>query len=438
MKIVTLILHMFMPESSSGTEVLTYNIAKDFQKKGYQVNIISAYQNNAAEEGTLHQEVYDSLPVYKISYRKTFLTDVIARDLHSQKVGRSLKNLLSLIKPDIIQFTHLKYISAQAIDIALQQCSRVFLFSTDYWFVCPRTTLFNSVTNIICDNNKITAAGCVSCMTNVNSASLFVNTIGKFGRSIPSFPFNIHVNLENRTTDIIRAYNRLSGMFAPSQFMEEKLIEAGVDSKLITVIPFAQDVSLSSGIPNNKGTKKPEYVTVAFIGTIIPEKGVHVFIDVARQFDSNDTKIKFKLYGDLEINTKYSKKILGLTKNLQNLDICGTFKQEDFEGILEKIDIVIVPSIWHENSPLVAIKAAMAGKWVVLSDVGGLRTIMDYTNKTLYFKVGEASECSLKLTQLIQDWHKCNQIVNERDVSNISISTMTSAMVHRYMQLDLK
>lgn len=434
MKRITLIVHMFMPESSSGTEVLTYNIAKSLQKKGYEVSIISAYQNNGIEEGSLHEEVYDNLSVYKISYQKTLLTDVISRDLHSIKVSDSLKNLLHLLKPDIIQFTHLKYVSAQAIDIALQQSSRVFLFSTDYWFACPKTTLFNSNTKFICDNKSITVSDCVSCMINVNLVSICANTIGKFGWLFPSFPFDLHITLEKRTTEIIKAYNKLSGIFAPSQFMENKLIEAGVDRKLISVIPFAQDVSISTDFRNNNDVNKTEEVTVAFIGTIIPEKGAHVYIDVVKQLYKENIKIRFKLYGDLKNKTKYVEKILRASKHLPNLEICGTFKQENFEDVLKLIDIVIVPSIWHENSPLVAVKSALAGKWLIMSDVGGLRTIMDYSDKTEYFETGNALDCSLKLSQLIKDWHIRKLKVNTKNISEFSDEIMTKSIISKYMQ----
>jgi len=48
----------------------------------------------------------------------------------------------------------------------------------------------------------------------------------------------------------------------------------------------------------------------------------------------------------------------------------GGFDNKDISRVLSKIDVLVVPSIWFENSPLVIHEAFLAGVPVIAASIG--------------------------------------------------------------------
>jgi glycosyltransferase involved in cell wall biosynthesis len=211
--------------------------------------------------------------------------------------------------------------------------------------------------------------------------------------------------------------------------MRSLLIESGVNPSLISVIPYGQDL-VSTSITNHN----QDEVRIAFIGTIIKEKGVHIFLDAARRFAAESDKVSFFLYGDLSGNDKYIKQTISKSREIYNLHLLGIFKPQDFDLILSKIDIVVVPSIWHENTPLVAIKSAIANKWLVMSNVYGLKTIEDYTSKCIYFEPGNDFDCYEKLAAVVNNWKDMREVSNQKSKSFTSLADMTNRFIKLYLK----
>jgi len=67
----------------------------------------------------------------------------------------------------------------------------------------------------------------------------------------------------------------------------------------------------------------------------------------------------------------------------------GRYQPGEIGGLMEKLDWVVVPSIWWENSPLVIQEAFMHGRPVICSDVGGMaEKVIDGVNG-LHFRAGD-------------------------------------------------
>jgi alpha-glucosidase len=73
----------------------------------------------------------------------------------------------------------------------------------------------------------------------------------------------------------------------------------------------------------------------------------------------------------------------------------GSFPPEQLTEILAKTDLLVVPSLWFENSPLTVHEASLAGIPVVTSDRGGLAE---------YVKDGNALHAAFVLQVGLTDW----------------------------------
>ena len=85
---------------------------------------------------------------------------------------------------------------------------------------------------------------------------------------------------------------------------------------------------------------------------------------------------------------------------------CGPFHNADAASVYERFDVLVVPSLWPENSPLVIHEAFMAGLPVVASRIGGLpELVVDGVNGLLYEPRSPAS-LAVALRMLLENPHR--------------------------------
>jgi glycosyltransferase involved in cell wall biosynthesis len=63
----------------------------------------------------------------------------------------------------------------------------------------------------------------------------------------------------------------------------------------------------------------------------------------------------------------------------------------------------VVPSVWHEPMGQVAVEAMLAGRAVVVSDVGGLRDIVEQGVSGLRVPAGDPAALAAALDELVGD-----------------------------------
>ena len=90
----------------------------------------------------------------------------------------------------------------------------------------------------------------------------------------------------------------------------------------------------------------------------------------------------------------------------------GAFPHERLGEILSKIDVLVVPSQWHENNPRV-IQEAFASKTPVLgSNVGGISEFVQHEVNGLLFERGDVVELASQFKRIVEepDLLSCLQI----------------------------
>ncbi|MCA9322432.1 MAG: glycosyltransferase, partial [Planctomycetes bacterium] len=84
--------------------------------------------------------------------------------------------------------------------------------------------------------------------------------------------------------------------------------------------------------------------------------------------------------------------------------------------VLAGIDVLVVPSLWFENSPLTIHEAWLAGIPVLASDRGGMAELVDDGVNGLHFRLGDADDLRAKIRRLIDDRQLVRQLSNRPGV----------------------
>lgn len=169
-------------------------------------------------------------------------------------------------------------------------------------------------------------------------------------------------------------------------------IPNGIDISAFDCGRSRADILREFGIPENK-------VLVGFIGRMVWEKGINVFLEAASELCKKRADIHFLLVGDgpLQGDLKQQARDLGIAKT------CSfTGFRSDISAVLKVTDIVALPS-FVEGLPMVILEAMAAKVPVVASAVGGIPEMIREGKNGFCVPPGDVASLSEKLLFLVND-----------------------------------
>ena len=92
------------------------------------------------------------------------------------------------------------------------------------------------------------------------------------------------------------------------------------------------------------------------------------------------------------------RKVVG---NDDQIAFVGTFSNEQVLKVHSELDVLVVPSLWHENSPNVILEAFAAGTPVIASNQGGLAELVKHEVNGLLFRTGDAADLARQLQRIV-------------------------------------
>lgn len=415
MKIV-LTTHVFFPEHSAGTEVLTLNTARELQSQGHQVEVVTGF--NAQQLGIKDTERFDSYVFRGIKVNR-FLhnlapmgsqSNVVEAEYNNHFFAEWFRDYLKSFRPDIVHFFHLGLLSGSAIDVCHELAIPRVMTPTDFWLVCP-TYQLRLPDNAACKGPDKDGVNClrhaVSNTQSVLTAWIFnqlpywmVMTILWVlkRRLFTSFKIPQMVGaLAKRANFLKQRMNMLNKVIVPTRLMEEILIGNGLNPQKVIYSRYGIDFNSSEvflPIPAKK-------LRVGFIGGLSEHKGAHLLISAIRSLES--LSLDLKVYGDSQVDPKYYKKLLKLAGQDKRIRFMGTFPNETIGSIFAELDVLVVPSIWYENTPLVIYSAQAAGCPVIASNMGGMAEVILHEENGLLFQTGNIKDLANTLKRLVQD-----------------------------------
>jgi glycosyltransferase involved in cell wall biosynthesis len=139
---------------------------------------------------------------------------------------------------------------------------------------------------------------------------------------------------------------------------------------------------------------------VGFIGTLYEHKGADVLIRAVRAL-SRDCSLHLRVYGRTD-ESDYVRRLRGLADGDERIEFCGTFPPARLGDTIASLDVLVIPSVWYENTPLVAYSAQAAACPIVASNVPGLAEVVQHDENGLLFEPGDSRGLAAALEQLVR------------------------------------
>ncbi|MDC1356337.1 glycosyltransferase family 4 protein [Pseudomonadota bacterium] len=126
-------------------------------------------------------------------------------------------------------------------------------------------------------------------------------------------------------------------------------------------------------------TKKKE---ILFVGRLVAEKGVDLYVDVVENIAKNFPDWTFELIGSFRLGDNKNKdtfanNLIKKFKKISSQTKFHGFKNQAFiQKKMKTASIIVIPSVWAEPFGLVAAEAMSNGIGIIASDVGGIPEIV--------------------------------------------------------------
>jgi glycosyltransferase involved in cell wall biosynthesis len=414
---IFLTVHQFLPEYFSGTEILTLGVAKELVRRGHRVSVLTGFpgRNDLPELARFDEYEIDGIDVYRFHHAfvpmagQRVLSEI---EYNNRMAARYFAQLLQRIKPDIVHFFHFSRLGTSLVDVAAAAGVPAYYTPTDFWSVC-RTAQLMLTDGRVCGGPSRYGGNCVK-----HIASLANGTRGeRIAKFVPDIMADAVVKLTisgvlpnyehcqdvaavgQRKSFNVARLNALHGIVAPTRMMSEKLIANGVDGRLISQSGYGIDIA---GYRNRtRKIGESDAITFGFIGTLQRHKGCHVLVDAFTQLGSG--RAKLRIYGNTTDAPDYIDSLQRMAACVNSIELCGTFPNGEIAEVLDGLDVLVVPSIWFENSPLV-IHSALAAKCpVIASDFPGMSEVVRHGWNGLTFRPGDVQSLYEQLIRLVND-----------------------------------
>jgi glycosyltransferase involved in cell wall biosynthesis len=133
-------------------------------------------------------------------------------------------------------------------------------------------------------------------------------------------------------------------------------------------------------IPNDKkeigeALSSPSKLCFAYVGRLVSEKGIPILLDAAARLQKQGHEFDVLLIGDGPARKKLEMEIerQGLSSRVR---ITGFLRGPELSILLQRVDVVVMPSVWEETAGLSAIEQMMRGRLVIASAIGGLGEVV--------------------------------------------------------------
>jgi len=356
------VIHGFPPDYMAGSEVYSYHLVKELLNQNIETFVFTRVENEFDEHYKVYNEVFEDINIQRINKpRRDYLYQDKFYDVSIDKIFR---DYLRKTDPDMVHFGHLSHLSTDLIKIVKEFNLPVVFTIHDFWLFCVKGQMINELGQI-CPGPSV--ENCTKCS-----------------------PYVVEKDEVRRTLKHMQEVVDLIDVFvSPSNTLKDFFIAQGVHEDKIKYLKYGFNTEKISF--KRKIFQQDSKINFGFMGRVIPTKGVKVLVDAFKRLPNESLSI----YGSIGVQKRF------LETN--NIKFKGGYDNNTINAVLGDIDVLIVPSTWYENAPLVIQEAFLAGIPVITSNLGGMKELVIDQVTGFTFEAGDQDDLIRVIQQISED-----------------------------------
>lgn len=421
---ILFVTHAFLPDSSAGVELYTLRLARGLAERGHRPVVVTSRQRPGLPQYALQRQDVQGIPVIGIVQNWPYRD--LPEAVSDPAIDRLFERLVEELQPDLVSVQTLAHLSIGVLGVAKRRGIPTVAHLHDAWWSCPSGGQRHHPDGANC--LPVDPRLCGPCFDRYRHSEGPLERASRWlaGRAPKGLPpdglhrafgalpesarggikrlnerlgrrrsqrprpatSEVDPRVATRSVTVQRALGGVSRILSPTRFLLESLRADGLELPAARVLP--------SGVPQ-AGPVAPRggggRLRVLFLGTWVPHKGPQV---LARALARVQAPIEATGAGPTPLPA-FVAEVERLSSG--RLRCGGPVAAEEVPGLMDRHDVLVVPSIWPENAPLVALEARGRGLPVVASHIGGLPELIDEGVDGRLFGAGDSEA----LSEILED-----------------------------------
>lgn len=425
------VLHFFLPKHSAGTEVYTDSLSRELLKRGHEVHLFFTEKILSRRNFDVIERDQDGLRCHVLI--NNLLYDRFEETFRNEAAKDAFADVLREVRPDVIHFQHLMLLSLDLPSVAARLGIPSVMSLHDFWLYCPRFGQLMEHGETVCKGPQ--PRRCAACLSDfkysqttlqkkVISAIRWTSAWSGFdlapivdawrgsklagagkllqksgakaklsAREASEADATLRADLIARERAVREMIPHVRAYLSPSRTVRDRMIAFGLPRRKVKLLPLGID---PVDVPERKPLEGRDPV-FGFIGTLSPHKGVHVAVEAMRYLKGRGELV---VYGRRDYYPAYASSLQALGEGL-NVKFPGSIPRARIGEAFARIDVLVMPSVWLENFPIIIQEARATRVPVVASNLGGMKEAIRDGVDGLLFKVGDPKDLARKLASLV-------------------------------------
>jgi glycosyltransferase involved in cell wall biosynthesis len=345
---ILVVSNLFPPHVVGGAELVAYRQALRLQARGHKVSVFAGWVAPADQAGRLTvEEEEDGLriwrtPVASFDPDDGFIVPAIAA---------RLKSVLRAEQPDVVHFHNLNGLGYSLIPVAGRAGFPVIVTLHDHAGYCYRATALRP-DNSLCSEPEDCA---LACQGAIRPRGL--------GMALP---------MRLRRDYIVSALAHADWLISPSASLADAYVAANAaDAGRIEVISNGIDLEPFHGFVRRRDGGPLRFLCSAYLGE---HKGIPDLLQAAALLTEEPDLVggwSLTIAGDGHLRPELETQIAS-GRFANAVTYLGRVTRDRIIAELASTDVLVLPSRWPENEPVVLLEAIAAGVAQLATDVGGM------------------------------------------------------------------
>jgi len=392
MKILQVI-HGYPMRYNAGSEVYTQTLAQALASRHW-VEVFTRQEDPFAPDCTVGRDVDPD----DHRVRLHLVNMPRARDGYRHVgVDQRFAQVLETFEPEVVHVGHLNHLSTSLLGEAAARQIPIVYTLHDYWVMCPRGQFMQMHP---ADPNDLWAA-CDGqddrkCAERCY-ARYFSGAADEHAEDVQHW-----TRWVSRRMAHMREMTELVDLFiAPARYLLDRYRrDFGLPARKLTYLDYGFDLTRLQGRRRVDG----DPFTFGYIGTHIAAKGVH---DLLGAFGSVSGDARLRIWGrhrgqETEALRAIARALPGGAAD--RVEWLPEYRNQDIvRDVFDRVDAIVVPSVWVENSPLVIHEALQARVPVITAGVGGMAEYVGHEENGLLFRHRDRASLGAQMQRLSDD-----------------------------------
>ncbi len=401
--------HGYPPARVGGVEIHAEQLARALAKD-HDVGVLYPTMDDALDPFTWRAKDVDGVEHFEARVERDGIR--FENVYWNAKIDAMFERLVNEWKPDVVHVHSLVFLSFGIFDVTRRRGLPTVMNLHDFFSVCPLGQRIRKDLDLCETVDRERCARCLRPDWRVAWERPLAERPVALARAAAYRVFKSPsvARLERQDERMRATLRAVDVVIAPSEFQRRQFVDYGLDPERMRTVAIGVErddlrvVAERVASETAESAAKVRGLRFGYLGSVMPTKGAHVLLEAFRGIDRPGSTLDIHgeaapFHGD----DSYGRNLAERIRETPGATLHGRYDTSQLAGILDRMDVLVVPSIWYETFCITIREGFLANVPVIASRLGPMAEAIEDGETGLSFRAGDATDLRDAMRRLVDD-----------------------------------